>query len=160
MSEQPTPLSPREFFGPPWSGTGEWTPRAAISLVAPGRRFAFRTFTTFITDDLWLIHDETAWEDGRIERRDGVARLVAPDRFRLTYDGMPGGAEIHLREDGFEATPYSLTVALHPFPFSVTVQCADVCTLRPTGELLDVIDVSLVGVPLGRSTITLRPETA
>lgn len=89
-----------------------------------------------------------------------MARLLAPDRFRLTYQSMPGGSEIHLREDGFEATPYSLIVALHPLPFSVTVQCADVCRLRPSGELVDVIDVSLLGVRLGRITITLRPETA
>jgi hypothetical protein len=156
---RPTPLQPREFFTPPWSGTGRWTPRAAISPFAPARRFAFRTFTTFLSDELWLIHDETAWEDGRVERRDGMAVLLAPDRFRLTYDGMPGGAEITLRADGFEASPYSLSVDVHPLPLSMTVRCTDACSLRPDGELVDVIDVALLGVRLGRVTMSLRAET-
>jgi hypothetical protein len=160
MSEPPTPLQPSEFFCPPWSGTGQWTPRGVIAPLAPCRRFAFRTLTTFLTDDVWLIHDETAWEDGHTERRDGVARLLAPDRFRLTYDGMPGGAEIQLRDDGFEATPYWLSVALDPLPFSLRVQCADRCSLTPSGELLDTIDVSLLGLRIGQVTMTLRREAA
>ena len=154
-----TPLEPREFFRPAWSGTGQWTPRRLIAPFAPAKRFAFRTFTTFLSDELWLIHDETAWEDGRVERRDGTGLLVAPDRIRLTYDGMPGGTEITLRADGFAADPYSLSVDLHPLPLSMTVRCADSCTLTPDRELVDVIDVSLLGVRLGQVRMSLREET-
>jgi hypothetical protein len=154
----PTPLEPREFFGPPWSGSGQWTPRGLIAPFAPAKRFAFRTFTTFLTDEVWLIHDETAWEDGRVERRDGVGVLLAPDRIRLTYDGMPGGTEIALRADGFAAAPYSLAVDLHPLPLAMRVRCSDSCTLTPDGGLIDVIEVSLLGLRLGRVEMRLRVE--
>jgi hypothetical protein len=86
-----TPLQPREFFGTPWSGEGGWTPRPWLCWLPGPRRFRFRSFTSWLTDELWLVHDTTIWEDGREERRDGLARLVAADRIRFTYDDMPGG---------------------------------------------------------------------
>lgn len=63
------------------------------------------SFTSPITDELWLVHDTTTWEDGLVERRDGIARLIAADRIRLTYDDMLGGTEIQLRADGFTFSP-------------------------------------------------------
>jgi hypothetical protein len=58
----------------------------------PGpRRLRFRSYTTPLTDATWLVHDTTTWEDGRTERRDFLATLVARDRVRLTGAEMPGG---------------------------------------------------------------------
>jgi hypothetical protein len=156
-ARKPTPLEPREFFGRPWSGTGEWRPRRAVAWLAPPRRLSFRSSATWLTEELWLVHDETRWEDGRVERRDGVARLVAPDRISFTYDDMPGGTEIRLREDGFDFTPYLMTVTLPVLPVAILLRCVDTCMLEPTGDLVDTVEVSLLGVRLGRQTMRLRP---
>ncbi len=39
-------------------------------------------------DEAWFVHDTGTGEDGRIEHR--TARLLAPDRIRLTYDDILG----------------------------------------------------------------------
>lgn len=87
-----TPLRPREFFGRPWSGHGEWRPHRWLRWLPGPRRLRFRSFTTWLTDELWLVHDTTTWEDGRIERRDFLATLIAHDRIRFTGPEMPGGS--------------------------------------------------------------------
>lgn len=60
-----TPARPREFFGRLGSGEGEWTPHRWLSWLPGPRRLRFRSFTTWLTDDVWLVHDTTTWEDGR-----------------------------------------------------------------------------------------------
>lgn len=49
--------------------------------------------------------DTTVWDDGSVERRAELARLVARNRTWLTYDDMPGGTELRLRADGFSFSP-------------------------------------------------------
>jgi hypothetical protein len=153
-----TPLQPREFFGRPWSGHGEWSPRRWLGWLPGPRRLRFRSFTTSLTDTTWLVHDTTLWEDGRAEQRDFLATLVAPDRIRLTGAEMPGGCEIRLRADGFDFSPYLGSVALPFLPFSMLVRCYDTCRLEADGELVDTIDISLLGIPLGQQVMRLRPE--
>jgi len=111
-----SPLRPREFFAQNWSGEGEWTPRRALRRLPGPRRLRFETSTTWLTDELWVVHDTTTWEDGGVERRDGIATLIAPDRIRFTYDDMPGGTEITLRADGFDLAPYTMLIARPPLP--------------------------------------------
>ena len=160
MSRAPelTPLRPLEFFGRPWSGQGEWRPRRWLGWLPGPRRLRFRSFTTPLTDSTWLVHDTTLWEDGRAEHRDFLATLIAPDRIRFTGAEMPGGSEIRLREDGFTFSPYLISVALPFLPFSVLVRCRDTCRLEPGGELVDTINISLLGIPLGQQVIRLRTE--
>jgi len=146
-----TPLEPRGFFAAPMSGEGEWRPFR--------RRFRFRSFTTWLTDDVWLVHDETTWEDGRVERRDGVAVRTAPDRIRFTYDDMPGGTELTLRADGFDFAPYVMAVRVPLLPVAVLVHCVDRCDVQPDGTLVDEIRLSLLGVPLGRLVMRLSRES-
>jgi hypothetical protein len=43
-------------------------------------------------------------------------------------------------------------------PIPILVRCHDVCRLEATGELVDTIDVSVAGVPIGRQIMRLRPE--
>jgi hypothetical protein len=157
-STPPTPLRPREFFSYPWVGEGEWIPRPWLRWLPLPRRFRFRTFTTWLSDELWVVHDETIWEGGRVERRDGMATLVAPDRIRFTYDDMAGGTEIHLHSTGFTFSPYLMAVPVPPLPVAVLVRCIDRCTLQADGSMLDVIEMSIVGVPLGRQVMRLRRE--
>ena len=73
-----TPLRPREFFAVPWSGEGEWIARGWVRWL-PGRahRFRFSSYTTWLNDEVWLVHETTTWEDGRFERR-AFAKNSAP----------------------------------------------------------------------------------
>jgi hypothetical protein len=154
-----TPLQPREFFGTPWSGEGEWTPRPWLCWLPGPRRFRFRSFTSWLTDELWLVHDTTIWEDGREERRDGLARLVAADRIRFTYDDMPGGTEIQLYTDGFAFAPYRMLVVIPFLPIPLQILAHDSCSWDAAShELRDTINVSLIGLPPGRQVTRLRPE--
>lgn len=154
-----TPLQPRQFFGTPWSGEGEWTPRPWLGWLPGARRFRFRTFTSWLTDELWLVHDTTIWEDGREERRDGTARLVAPDRIHFTYDDMPGGTEVQLHADGFVFSPYRMLVLIPFLPVPLQILAHDTCRWDAAREeLQDTIDVRLIGLPLGRQVMTLQPE--
>jgi len=154
-----TPLQPREFFGTAWSGEGEWMPRPWLRWLAGPRRFRFRSFTSWISDELWLVHDTTIWEDGREERRDGTARLVAADRIRLTYDDMLGGTEIRLHADGFTFSPYRMLVVIPLLPVPLHVHAHDTCRWDAASEgLLDTIELRLAALPLGRLVMRLRPE--
>ena len=156
-----TPLQPREFFGTPWSGEGEWIPRPWLQWLPGPRRFRFHSFTTWITDELWLVHDTTIWDDGLQERRDGTARLVAADRIRLTYDDMLGGTEIQLHADGFTFSPYRMLVATPLLPIPVQVRAQDTCRWdASTNELHDTIELRLMTLPLGRQVMRLLPASA
>jgi hypothetical protein len=158
MTGDLTPVRPREFFARPWSGEGEWTPRRALRRLPGPRRLRFRTSTTWLADDLWVVHDTTTWEDGRVERRDGIAKLTGPDRVRFTYDDMPGGTEITLSEDGFDFAPYTMLVALPPLPVPLHLQARDRCRWNAAaGILSDTIELSIGGIPLGRQEMLLRP---
>jgi hypothetical protein len=160
MSEAPplSPLRPREFFERPWSGDGEWTPRRWLVWLPTPRRLRFRSATTWLTDEAWLVHDTTTWEDGRVERRDFLATLIAPDRIRLTGAELPGGSEIRLAADGYTFSPYLITVAVPFLPVPLLLRCRDSCRLEASGGLVDTIDVSLLGIPLGRQVMRLRHE--
>ena len=59
-----SPLRPREFFGRPWAGEGEWILRRGLVWLPGPRRLRFRSTASWLSDDLWLVHDETTWEDG------------------------------------------------------------------------------------------------
>lgn len=153
-----TPLHPREFFGPPWSGEGEWIPRKWLSWLPGPRRMRFHSYTSWLTEQLWWVHDTTTWEDGHVERRDFLATRVASDRIRFTGAEMPGGSEIQLEADGFSFTPYLITVVAPGLPVPVLVRCRDTCRLLAGGELIDTIEVSMLGLPLGKVVMRLRPD--
>jgi hypothetical protein len=104
------------------------------------------------------VHDTTTWEGGRVERRDSLATLIAPDRIRFTGAEMPGGCEIRLAADGFSFSPYLITAALPILPVPVLVRCQDACRLEESGELVDTIEIRFLGLPLGRQVIQPRPE--
>ena len=153
-----TPARPHEFFGTPWAGEGEFVPRPWLRWLPGPRRLRFSSATSWLSDSLWLFHDTLTWDDGRVERRDGTARLIADDRIAVTYDGMLGGASIELSDDGFQFSPYRLLVDAPPLPLPVVVSAVDTCSWDPQrGELRDVIELRCAGIPLGRLVMTLRP---
>jgi hypothetical protein len=156
---QLTPLRPHEFFALPWSGEGDWiAPRWLGWIARRPHRFSFTTATTWLTDDVWLVHDTLTWENGHTEHRDGLARLAAPDRISLSYDDMLGGSDLWLRADGFTFSPYQMMVAMPPLPFPIVIAAHDACTWsNASGELIDTIQLRLFGLPLGRMVMRLRP---
>jgi hypothetical protein len=138
-------------------GRVDATPLALLAAGATPLRF--RSFTSWLTDELWLVHDTTIWEDGREERRDGLARLVAADRIRFTCDDMPGGTEIQLYTDDFAFAPYRMLVVIPFLPIPLQILAHDSCSWDAAShELRDTINVSLIGLPLGRQVTRLRPE--
>lgn len=157
-----TPLRPREFFSVPWSGEGEWIAAPWLRRLARRpRRFSFTTATTWLSDDVWLVHDTLTWENGRTEYRSGMARLAAEDRIRLSYDDMLGGTDLWLRADGFTFSAYQLMVAMPPLPFPLVVGAEDACGWDDARrELTDTIRLRLFGVPIGRMVMRLRPAPA
>jgi hypothetical protein len=156
-----TPLRPHEFFAVPWSGEGEWIASPWLRRVARRpRRFSFSTSTTWLSEDVWIVHDTLTWEDGGTEHRAGVARLAAEDRISLSYEDMLGGTDLHLRADGFTFSPYQIMVAMPPLPFPIVIAARDRCEWRAASEeLIDTIELRLFGVPVGRMVMRLRPIT-
>ena len=156
-----TPLRPAEFFGTPWSGHGEWiAPGWMRRLARRPRRFSFSTSTTWLADDVWIVHDTLTWENGRTEHRSGLAHLVAPDRISLSYHDMLGGTDLLLRADGFTFAPYQIMVAMQPLPLSLVIAASDVCEWHAADhELIDTIDLRLFGLPIGRMVMRLRPAS-
>lgn len=152
----PDPLQPLEFFAQPWEGEGEWIPARWLRRFAHPRRLRFRSWTTPISGTTWLVHDETVWADGSVDGRDGTAVVLAERRLRLTYDDMPGGTEVTLRGDGFSFAPYRMAVRVPLLPVMLLVLCRDECVLGDDGVLEDTVDVSFMGLPLGRQVTRLR----
>jgi hypothetical protein len=154
-----TPLRPREFFALTWSGEGEWiAARWLRRLARRPRRFSFITATTWLTDEVWLVHDTLTWENGRTENRSGLAQLIAPDRIGLRYDDMLGGTDLWLRSDGFTFTPYQIMAAMPPLPFPLVVGAEDACAWdAASGKLTDTLRLRLYGVSIGRMVMCLRP---
>lgn len=155
---EPTPLEPQRFFAAAWEGEGEFEPARWLARLPVPRRLRFRSFTTMLSDDFWVVHDETRWDDGRVDRRDGLCRRLGPDRLRLTYDDMLGGTEVRLHERGYDLLPYTLLAPMAPLPFRVPVRCRDTCSLTSDGTLVDIIEMSVLGVPIGRQVMRLTRE--
>ena len=153
-----SPLRPREFFGRAWTGHGEWRLAPWLHWLPGRERLDFRSFTTWLTDAVWIVHDTTTWEDGRVERRDFLATQIGPDVIRFTGADMTGGSEIRLTEDGFRFAPYLISATLPVLPVPVLVRCRDVSCIESKGELVNTIDVSFLGLPLGRQVLRLRPD--
>jgi hypothetical protein len=78
---------------------------------------------------------------------------------RMTYDDMLGGTEVRLRSDGYGLGPYTMLVAAPGLPLRLPVRCTDSCRLEPDGSLIDSIDLSMLGVRVGRQIMHLKPRT-
>jgi hypothetical protein len=104
------------------------------------------------------VHDTLTWENGRAENRSGLARLIAPDRISLRYDDMLGGTDLWLRSDGFTFSPYQIMAAMPPLPIPLVVGAEDTCEWDAAGgNLTDTLRLRLLGLPIGRMVMHLRP---
>lgn len=159
MAAGPSPLEPQRFFAQTWQGEGELALRGLLAHLPGARRFSFRSLTTMVSDDFWIVHDETRWEDGRVELRDGLCRRLDETTLRMTYDDMLGGTEVRLRSDGYDLGPYTMLASAPRLPLRLPVRCTDSCRLEPDGTLVDSIDLTLLGQLIGRQIIHLKART-
>lgn len=170
-------LTPREVWGPTWTGAAEWIPSSWLARINKRRRYHFRTEMSWITEDLFIMHDTSTFEDGRVDLRDGTALRVADDRIRLTYDGVPSGMDIQLGPHGFESS-YQMLWPLAPplVGLPVLTDVVDDNFVGTAGEarvkgltgwagvdastrvMHDVLSLRWRGRPLGRLEFRLTPE--
>jgi len=72
---------------------------------------------------------------------------------------MPGGAEVRLRGDGFDFSPYLIRTPVLG-RLRLPLRHFDAVQLEEDGTMLDTIELRLLGVRLGRVTMRLSRVAA
>jgi hypothetical protein len=83
------------------------------------------------------------------------ARLVSESCVELSADDMPGGAQVHARDDGFDFTPYVIRTPVLG-RLRMRLRYRDSVRLTGDGEMVDTIELRALGVRVGRVTMRLR----
>ena len=154
---EPSGMPPREFFRQAWSGEGEVVFFPSLLWRRFPVRFRCRRSSTWLTDEVWYYDDQVFFGDGRVEERRRFCQFVAPDRFHVTSDDMPGGAEVALDERGFRIAPFWLTVPLGPLRWPL--RCREQSRLESDGTFVETFHLTSLGLPAGRMTFRVRPES-
>jgi hypothetical protein len=152
-----TPLRPREFFGRPWSGAGEFVPARLLRVPRSRRRFRFRSECEFVSDEEWIVRDTTEFDSGETVERTMRASFFPPARIETEADDMPGGGELRLEERGFRFRPYVLKVPVGRM--RLRMRCRDRCWLDQADVLHDEIRMRFLGIPVGTITMQLTAES-
>ncbi|MFL6061974.1 MAG: hypothetical protein ACJ72E_12140 [Marmoricola sp.] len=154
------PLDLREVFARPWSGDATiWRPWW-LRWFPSSSRIHFRTEVTdaHLAETTGLtVHDTTTFPGGRVWHRTMTARLVAPDRWSITAEDMPGGAEQVVGADGFAFTPYKILVPVLG-PVRVPLRCTDEIVMSGGTTMIDTIEMRFLGVRVGRMVMELHRE--
>jgi hypothetical protein len=151
-----TPLRPREFFQGVWAGPGELVPWPFFFWRRFPLRFHARREFTWFSDEAWQMDDVATFRSGWVEHRRRIFQLVAPDRFHITADDAPDGADFLLEEGGYRLTPYKFVVPIGPLRF--VLRCRDEHRLTEDGTLVDTMKLRWHGLPVARITIHARPQ--
>lgn len=141
------PMRPRDFYGRAWSGHGKLVFWPSFLWGRWGRRFQFERHVEWRSDDLWLVEDRVAYDNGPVDKWRMVAQMAGPDRVHVSGDLIPGGVDMLLEEDGYRMTPYRFTVPIGPLRF--TMRGRD--HVRPVGpgrELEWRIRFTWLGLPV------------
>jgi hypothetical protein len=146
-----TPLEPREFFCGNWVGPGERRPHPLLRWFAPFERLHLESTATWVTEATWLVKDRLEFSSGRVLEREMSCEFVRPDRIQVTADDMPGGATIHLFEDGFRFAPYYVRVDYRGFRFRL--RCFDDNEIDEDGFVHDRIRMYLWPIPVATMSI-------
>lgn len=148
-----------KLFSEPWEGDGElWRPAWLRPLPLPNT-FKFRSEILNAATDSWDVLDTTTFPDGSIQQRRMHCRQLDPQRLQLSADDMPGGAEVHPRNDGFDFTPYVIRTPVVG-RLRLPLRHVDTVQLKPDGTLLDTIELSFLGLRVGKVTIRLHRASA
>jgi hypothetical protein len=153
------PIDMRELFADPWEGEARVRLAWWLRWFPAPRRFRFRTEIADLSGDTWQVVDTTTWPDGTTQSRRMRAQRLAADRVRVDADDMPGGAEITTRHDGFDFSPYVIRTPVLG-RLRVPLHHRDRVTLTAPGELVDEIDVRVLGLRVATVTMRLRRDEA
>jgi len=149
------PLDLSEVFATAWAGQAStWLPWWIRWVPLVPTRFHFRTQAVPTATGV-VVHDTQKFPNGRVWRRTMIGERLAPDRWRMTADDMPGGAEITVRGDGYTFTPYTIWIPVLG-PVKVPLRCRDEVLFEDEASLLDTIEFRFLGVRVGTLTMRLR----
>lgn len=153
------PLDLREVFARPWSGPVTlWRPWWLRWLpLAKPVRFRTEVVDPHLAETTGLtVQDTMTFANGKSWERTMTARLVAPGRWTITAEDMPGGAEQTVSADGFAFTPFTILAPVLG-PLRVRLRCTDEIELVG-GALVDTSEMRFLGVRVGRMVMRLERE--
>jgi uncharacterized protein DUF3833 len=142
-------------FAQPWEGEGKVSYVPWLRWLPVPREFRFRSEIANAGEDSWDVIDTTTFPNGSVQRRVMRARQLEAGRLTLVADDMPGGAEIRVRFDGFEFSPYVIRAPVVG-RLRVPVRHRDTVQLVGGGEMVDTIELSVFGVHVGHVTMRLE----
>lgn len=165
MSQEPSlsaaePLDLRDLFDRPWSGPAtlwrpwwlRWLPSAAPVHFRTEIADAHLAETTGL-----IVKDTMTFSNGMLWERTMTAQLVAPGRWKVSAEDMPGGSEQTVGPDGFSFTPFTiLTPVLGPL--RVRLRCTDEIALVDSETLVDTSEMRFLGVRVGTMVMRLSRE--
>jgi hypothetical protein len=154
MAGDSSPLDLQELFARPWQGEGRiWKPWWLRPAPLPDS-FRFRSKILNASGDSWDVLDTTVFPDGSEQRRLMHCQRIAPERLWVTGEDMPAGAEVRLRSDGFDFTPYVVRTRVLG-RLSLGLRCLDSVQLMDDGRMIDKIEARLFGICVARVRIVL-----
>jgi hypothetical protein len=148
------PMRPREFFATSWVGEAELVMRPLFLGRLLRQTGEARRSSTWISEQVWRIDDETRFASGRVERRHMYCEFVSDDHVELTAGDLPDGADVWLEEGGFRLPEWRMAWPVGPLP--VLVRCLDRSRFEPDGTFVNVIDVRTIGLRIPVACITFR----
>ena len=151
------PLRPRDFVAGEWRGEGELVLRPLWLWRRFSKPFEARRRTTWISDRVFRMDDESVFGDGRAQRRTMYCEFVTDEVLRVTAADLPDDVEMRFEADGYRVAPWRMTFPLGPLP--LLVRCRDDSFIEPDGTFANVTEVETVifRVPLARVTFRVRP---
>lgn len=154
------PLDLRELFARPWSGPVTLTRPRWLRWIPLAEPVQFRTeiADAHLAETTGLVVKDTmTFSNGKVWERTMTAQLVSRDRWRVTAEDMPGGAEQTVSTDGFTFTPFTI---LAPVFGSVRMRlgCTDEIRLLNAATMLDTSEMRFLGIRVARMVMRLRPE--
>jgi hypothetical membrane protein len=149
------PLRPRDFFGSSWAGEGValGVPASLSRPFAP--RFTLSRSTTWISDDVGIVHDRAVLARGRVEERVRYARFIDASHIHVTADDLPDGADIVIDDHGYRIAPYRVLAPIGPLRLILTTH--DQATVERDGTLRYVCRLRWHGLPVARLEMRARP---
>jgi hypothetical membrane protein len=151
----PSDLPPRTFLAPgAWRGHGVATGLPAFLWRRFAIGFEAERTVTWISDDLYVADDRIEFHSGRVEERRLFCQLTAPDRIHVSADHLLDGAHVVLSERGPAVLPFDLLVPVGPL--RIPLRTRDRFRLDADGTLIDDLQLSFAGVPVGQATIWVR----
>ena len=150
------PISPEDFAAPAWRGDGELVLRPLWFWNRFAQRFGARRRTTWLSERVFRVDDESFFGDGRSQRRTMYCELISPELIRITAADLPDGAKMHVEDGGYQMTPFRMAFPLGPLP--LLVRCRDESRVEADGTFVNVTEVEDVvfHLPLARLTFRMR----